>query len=172
MNAEIRLALEEDAQTLALLGAETFIATFGHLYGEKDLNYFLEKNHTAGAYAALLRDPEYGLWLAVSPSGEAIGYAVAGPCSLPVPDCPANAGELSRLYLKKGVQGGGIGAKLLEAALDFLRDRFDHIYLSVYAENAVAQRLYHRFGFVKIHDYFYMVGDHSDPEWIMELKDQ
>ncbi len=171
MNVEIRLALEEDAQTLAALGAETFVATFGHLYGEKDLNAFLAKNHTAGVYEALLRDPDYGLWISETPQGEAIGYAVAGPCSLPVPDLPVKSGELARLYLKKGVQGGGIGARLLEPALEFLRDRFDHVYLSVYAENAVAQRLYQRFGFVKIHDYFYMVGDHADPEWIMELTD-
>ena len=171
MDVEIRLALEEDAQTLAALGAETFVATFGHLYAEKDLNAFLSKNHARSVYAALLRDPDYGLWLAITPRGEAIGYAVASPCSLPVPDRPASAGELSRLYLKKGVQGGGIGARLLEPALEFLRDRFDHIYLSVYAGNVVAQRLYQRFGFVKIHDYFYMVGDHADPEWIMELKE-
>lgn len=171
MDIDIRPALEEDAKTLAALGAETFSASFGHLYDEKDLKAFLAKNHTAGVYAALLRDPDHGLWIAETPAGEAIGYAVAGPCGLPVPDCPSNAGELSRLYLKKGVQGGGIGARLLEAALEFLRDRFDRVYLSVYAENAVAQRLYQRFGFVKIHDYFYMVGDHADPEWIMELKE-
>lgn len=169
MDVEIRLALEEDAQALAAIGAETFIATFGHLYGEKDLNAFLAKNHTPAVYAQLLRDPEYGLWLALTPRGEAIGYAVAGPCGLPVPDRPASAGELLRLYLKKGVQGGGVGGRLLEPALDFLRDRFDHIYLSVYAENKIAQRLYQRFGFEKIHDYFYMVGEHADPEWIMEL---
>lgn len=171
MAIEIRQALEEDAQTLAALGAETFIATFGRLYPEKDLNAFLAKNHAASVYAQLLRDPEYGLWIAETPEGEAIGYAVAGPCSLPVPNLPAKSGELARLYLKKGVQGGGLGARLLEVALEFLRDRFEHVYLSVYAENFVAQRLYRRFGFVKIHDYFYWVGDHADPEWIMELKD-
>lgn len=170
MHTDIRPALDEDAQTLAALGAETFIATFGRLYDEKDLNAFLVKSHSAEVYAAFLRNPDYGLWLAVSPQGEAIGYAVAGPCGLPVPNCPANAGELMRLYLKQGVQGGGIGARLLETALEFLRSRFNSIYLSVYAENTGAQRLYQRFGFVKIHEHFYMVGDHADPDWIMKLK--
>lgn len=170
MTIDIRPALEEDADALAALGAETFMATFGHLYKEKDSNAFLAKNHSAAVYARLLADPDYGVWIAEDEKGEAIGYAVAGPCSLPVPDIPANSGELSRLYLKKGVQGAGLGARLLDIALDFLRDRFEHVYLSVYAENVVAQRLYERSGFVKIHDYFYMVGDHADPEWIMELK--
>lgn len=168
--ADIRPAFEEDAEALAAIGAETFIATFGHLYGERDLNFFLKKNHAADTYRNLLANPEYGLWIAQSENGEVVGYAVAGPCSLPVPNLPENSGELARLYLKKGSQGGGLGARLLEVALEFLKDRFAHVYLSVYAENAVAQRLYQRFGFVKVHDYFYMVGDHADPEWIMEWR--
>lgn len=166
----IRPAFEEDAQILAQLGAETFTATFGELYGPKDLQTFLNKKHSVDAYRSLLTDPEFGLWIAETEEGDAVGYAVAGPSSLPVPGAPPNAGELARLYLKKGVQGGGLGARLLETALEFLRDRFDRVFLSVYAENAVAQKLYQRYGFVKIHDYFYMVGDHADPEWLMELK--
>lgn len=167
---EIRVALPEDAAILSALGAETFVATFGHLYEQRNLDAFLEKSHSRKTYESVLADPEYGVWIAETADGEAIGYAVAGPCSLPVPDLPPHSGELARLYLKKGVQGGGIGARLLTIALEFLNDRFDHVYLSVYAENFVAQKLYERVGFKKIHDYFYMVGDHADPEWIMELK--
>ncbi len=170
MAIDIRAAFDEDAGTLAALGAETFVTTFGHLYPENDLTAHLRKSHTAEIYRNLLADPEYSLWIAETENGEAVGYAVAGPCSLPVPDMPKAAGELMRLYLKKGAQGGGVGAQMLDLALQFLSDRFDHVYLSVYKENVAAQRLYERFGFVKIHDYFYMVGEHADPEWIMELK--
>lgn len=170
MTHRIREAFEEDAETLAALGAETFIATFGHLYSRDNLEKFLTKGHSAGVYRALAADPESGVWIAEDENGAPAGYAVAGPCTLPVPDMPARSGELARLYLLKEAKGTGLGARLLETALDFLRDRFEHVYLSVYRENAVAQRLYERYGFVKIHDYFYMVGDHADPEWIMELR--
>jgi ribosomal protein S18 acetylase RimI-like enzyme len=166
----IRPAFEEDAEALSSLGAETFVSAFGALYSACDLRSFLEKNHSVELYRELLANPEYGLWLAEADNGEKIGYVVAGPCSLPVPDLPENSGELARLYLKPGVQRSGLGARLLEIALEFLHDRFGHIYLGVYKENIPAQRLYERYGFVKIHDYFYMVGDHADPEWIMELK--
>lgn len=170
MTVVIRNAFEEDAPALAGVASETFLSAFGHLYAQKDVEAFLAKNHSAEVYGKLLADPEYGVWIAETVEGEAIGYAVAGPCSLPVPDMPPNSGELARLYLKKGSQGAGLGGRLLETALEFLEDRFDHIYLSVYAENFGAQRLYERRGFAKIADYFYMVGDHADPEWIMELK--
>lgn len=170
MKATIRTATEADATILAHLGAETFVATFGRLYDASDLDPFLDENHSRKVYQDLLSDETWGVWVAEDENGDAIGYAAAGPCSLPVPGEPPNAGELARLYLKKAAQGGGVGARLLETALEFLRDRFDRIFVSVYSENYVAQRLYARYGFVKIHDYHFMVGKHADPEWIMELR--
>lgn len=172
MTWSIREAFEDDAQTLAALGAETFTATFGHLYSRENLEKFLNKSHSTEVYRKLAADPECGVWIAEDENGAPAGYAVAGPCTLPAPDRPARSGELMRLYLRNGAKGTGLGARLLETALDFLRDRFERIYLSVYHENTVAQRLYQRYGFVKIHDYFYMVGDHADPEWIMELQER
>jgi ribosomal protein S18 acetylase RimI-like enzyme len=169
LTVTIREAFEEDAAALSALGAETFISTFGHLYSRDNLDKFLKKGHSVEVYRKLAGDPESGVWIAEDAEGKPVGYAVAGPCTLPAPDMPPRSGELSRLYLLRQAQGTGLGARLLETALDFLRDRFEHVYLSVYRDNAVAQRLYQRYGFVKIHDYFYMVGDHADPEWIMKL---
>ena len=167
---EIKPALEDDAVRLAEIGAETFTATFGRLYSRENLNTFLAKSHTPDVYRKFIADPGFGVWLAEAPDGETLGYVVAGPCGLPVPDLAPNSGEVLRIYLKEGAKGSGVGARLLTTALEFLSARYAHVYLSVYAENKVAQRFYARFGFVKIHDYFYMVGDHADPEWIMELK--
>lgn len=167
---EIRRAAPGDAQTLSSLGVDTFVATFGHLYAKEDLAAFLKKSHAVGVYGALLADPAYALWLAQSADGEAVAYAVAGPCDLPVPDKPPRAGELSRLYLREAAKGTGLGRDMLELALAWLSANYERIFLSVYAENFRAQRLYQKRGFVKIHDYFYMVGTHADPEWIMELR--
>ncbi|MEZ5895462.1 MAG: N-acetyltransferase [Parvularculaceae bacterium] len=166
----IRQAGKADVGLLSAVGKNTFIETFGHLYDAGDLEKFLVKNHSQAAYTALLDDDRVLIWIAESQQSDCIGYCVAGPCGLPVPDMPASSGELSRLYLAKKFQKAGVGSALLELALQFLKLNFEHIYLSVYAENYKAQALYHRHGFEKIHDYFYMVGDHADPEWIMELK--
>lgn len=166
----IRTADRQDAGTLARLGAATFVETFGHLYTPQNLAAHLAKNHVVAVYDSLLPDDRWGLWLVESEKGEALGYCVAGPCSLPVPEMPEDSGELARLYLLKEAHGAGLGARMLTIALDWMGPRFAHIYLSVYKENLVALRLYEGFGFVKIHDYFYMVGDHADPEWIMQFR--
>ena len=168
MTATIRRASAYDADALAALGADTFTATFGHLYSRANLEKFLAKNHAPAAYRDLLADAGTAVWIAED-GDEKVGYAVAGPCTLPVPDMPPNSGELARLYLLRRAQGTGLGSRLLETALDFLRNRYSCVYLSVYRDNFTAQRLYERVGFKKVHEYFYMVGDHADPEFIMRL---
>jgi len=170
LTVTIRRARCDEAEALAVLGAETFKATFGHLYSHANLEAFLKKNHAPAVYRETLGDPRFAVWIAEEGQGRLLGYAVAGPCTLPVPEMPPRSGELARLYLVAEAQGAGLGARMLEMALFFLRANFDHVYLSVYRDNRPAQRLYQRAGFEKIHDYFYMVGDHADPEWIMELK--
>ncbi|MEL7486700.1 MAG: GNAT family N-acetyltransferase [Pseudomonadota bacterium] len=170
MTAEtsIREATYNDAETLSNLGGRTFAETFGHLYKPSDLNKFLEKSQSVSVYRRLFNDPLWRAWIAETAAGEAVGYACAGPCDLPVPDRPAQSGELQRFYILAPHQGGGLGGRMLTIALDWLEARFDYLYLSVRAENFGAQRLYRRFGFEKVHDYFYMIGDHADPEWIMK----
>lgn len=168
-SAAVRSARPVDAAALSRLAIDTFVATFGHLYKEEDLEAFLKKNHAPEVYAKLLADPAYGIWVAGRESA-LLAYCVAGPCDLPVPDMPPNSGELARLYLREEAKGSGLAQEMLDLALDWLKARYEHIYLSVYYENFRAQRLYASRGFVKIHDYFYMVGNHADPEWIMELK--
>jgi ribosomal protein S18 acetylase RimI-like enzyme len=55
----------------------------------------------------------------------------------------------------------------MDIALSWLEERFDHLYVGVYSENFRAQELYRRYGFEKVGEYHFMVGDHADLEWIM-----
>ncbi|NNU15760.1 GNAT family N-acetyltransferase [Parvularcula sp. ZS-1/3] len=163
----IRPAGPADAETLAKVGAETFRQTFAHLYDPKDLATFLAKSHSPGAYRQLFEDGG-AAWLAETEAGEAAGYAVAGPCTLPVDDMPDSAGELGRLYVDEPHQGHGLGIDMLEIALSWLEERYDQLYLSVFSENLGAQKLYARYGFRKIKEYDYMVGDHADHEFLYQ----
>lgn len=159
-----------EAGALAAVGAETFAETFGHIYRPEDLEAFLREKHAPAVYRALIEDSACGVWLAKDESGAAVGYLVAGPCALPVPDMPEKSGELMRFYLLRDYQGAGIGRRMLEPALSWLDRHFDHVYLGVFSENDGAQRLYARYGFEKAHEYFFTVGDHADHEFIMKRR--
>lgn len=149
-----------------MLGRETFAETFGHLYPAADLVAFLAEAHAPGLYAGWAFDPAFGLWVGES-EGALVGYALAGPCHLPHPDVTAACGELWRLYVRAEAQGAGLGVRLLERALDWLERPGRRLWVGVWSENLGAQRLYARYGFSKVGDYDFSVGDIRDHEFIL-----
>jgi ribosomal protein S18 acetylase RimI-like enzyme len=166
----IRRATLEDADALGRIGRRTFVDTFGHLYPAEDLQAFLRESHEAGAYARYLADDRYALWL-LEDDGQAVGYALAGPCGLPHADVAPGDGELKRLYLLASHQGGGRGAALFEQALAWLeRDGPRQLWISVWSENFGAQRFYRRYGFEHAGEYEFIVGTQHDREFIFRRR--
>jgi ribosomal protein S18 acetylase RimI-like enzyme len=162
----IRRANTADADALARIGADTFVATFGHLYSAEDLATFLAESHAPAAYARYLADDAYALWL-LEDGGKALGYALAGPANLPHHELRAGDGELKRLYVDAALQNGGWGAKLFAEALAWLeRDGPRTLWISVWSENHGAQRFYARHGFEKAGEYEFPVGNQRDREFI------
>jgi ribosomal protein S18 acetylase RimI-like enzyme len=161
----IRRASGTDAEQLARLGAETFTETFGHLYPQRDLTVYLQNNHAPAHYAAWATDPTYAVFIAER-RGQAIGYALAGPCQLPHPDVTINCGELRRLYVRRSAQGLGLGRRLLDEALNWLERPGRRLWLGVWSENHGAQRLYARYGFTAVGRYEFSVGDSRDLDFV------
>jgi ribosomal protein S18 acetylase RimI-like enzyme len=166
----IRRAAPEDAAALGRIGRRTFVDTFGHLYPDEDLQAFLRESHGAGAYARFLADDRYALWL-LEDAGEAVGYALAGPCGLPHAEVAPGDGELKRLYLLPSLHNGGWGGRLFQAALDWLeRDGPRTLWISVWSENHGAQRFYARHGFEKAGEYEFPVGRVRDREFMFRRR--
>lgn len=170
----IRLATPADAGVLAELGAATFAETFGHLYPPHDLAAFLTSARSEAVYASLLGDPDIFVALAVEEEGEGtpVGYVLAGDCKLPVRDLEPTAGEVRELYVRRSHQGRRLGTRLLEVALEWLEKRGrTPLYVGVWSENHGAQRLYGRYGFRKVGEYDFPVGEQLDREFILEQVD-
>jgi GNAT superfamily N-acetyltransferase len=162
----IRRAGPGDAAALAVLGADTFTLTFGHMYPPEDLAAYLAESHSEACYAELLRDERCALWL-LEDDARPVGFAFAGPCGLPHPEVTADDGELRRLYLLPEVQNSGWGGRLFEKALAWLeRDGPRRLWISVWSENYGAQRFYARRGFAKVAEYEYPVGRVRDIEYM------
>ena len=173
MNAEtevrVHVANVADAAALARLGAATFVETFGPLYQAPDLAAFLAGSRSAAVYTKLLHDPQVRVALAfLNGKPEPVGYSVAGPCKLPVANLEPLAGEVRELYILAEYQKHKLGTQLLVGALEWLESqRRAPLYVGVYSENVGAQRLYGRFGFNKVGEYDFPVGEHIDREFIL-----
>ena len=165
-DVSIRRATPMDAAALSALGAATFVETFAHLYAPEDLHAFLQESHSQAAYAAVLADPGYALWIAEH-DGVPVGYAQAGPCGLPHADVRPDDGELKRLYLLRSAQNGGTGRALMDAAMAWLlRNGPRTLWISVWSENFGAQRFYGRYGFAFAGEYAFIVGAQRDREFM------
>lgn len=163
----LRRAVPADAAALAAIGAATFTETFGHLYPPTDLADFLAKTHSLERARSNLTNTSNGVWL-VEAGSETVGYALAGSCDLPHSEAAAGDGELKRLYLLRRAQNGGLGGRLLETALSWLlADGPRTIWIGVWSENLGAQRLYRRWGFDKVGEYGFAVGQTIDREFIL-----
>ena len=159
----IRRARPDDAEALVELSTATFTQTFGHLYDPADLAAFLNEAYDLQKHKTLLADPDHATWL-VEDNDALVGYALAGPCSLPHPDVLPEDRELKRLYLLADHQKSGLGSTLIELVLDWIGPRT--AWLGVWSQNSGAQRFYHRYGFSKAGEYFFKVGNHRDHEFI------
>ena len=163
----IRRAQLSDAAALSDLGARTFTETFAHLYPPQDLSAFLAQAYGLERTRADLSHPGKAQWL-VETGGEAVGYALAGPCELPHPDVTTASGELKRFYLLKEWQGGGVGGRLFGEVMAWLeRDGPRDLWFGVWSENYGAQRFYARHGFEKVGEYGFQVGSTVDREFIL-----
>jgi GNAT superfamily N-acetyltransferase len=165
--AIIRRATLADAETLSAIGAETFHETFGHLYPPRDLERFLAEAYALERTKKDLADPAKASWL-VEADGQAIGYALAGPCGLPHPEVTADCGEIKRIYFRKGWQGAGLGARLFGEMVAWLQAAGPRaVWIGVWSENLGARRFYGRHGYEKVGEYGFEVGATVDREYIL-----
>ena len=166
-----RPAVPDDAPALARLGQDSFVAAFAHLYSAEDLDAFLAEVHNPETVGAEIAGDDCTHRL-VEVDGALVAF-----CKLRHPTKFADHSdardpiELGQLYALPGHTGNGIGAQLMDWALEQAQaGGHDAILLSVYAENFGAQRFYQRYGFAKIADITFRVGTQLDPEFLYERK--
>ena len=159
-----------DASALARLGRESFVAKFGHLYKPEDLSCFLAEVHSEAAVAGAMADP-LCLYRLAEDHGRLTGYCKLWlACGWPDHARGRRPIELKQLYTAPDAAGRGIGSALMDWALAEARARgADEIQLSVWSENLGAQRFYARYGFEKLADIHFAVGDQLDEEFLFGL---
>ena len=168
--AVLRAATDGDVPVLARLGHDSFVAKFGHLYRPQDLAAFLAKAFTPSAIAAELANPER-LYSLAEMGGRLAGYCKLGlTCGFPQHARGVNVLELKQLYTDPGLTGQGIGAALMDWAMaEFAARGADEVQLSVYFNNIGAQQFYQRYGFEKVADVEFHVGEQVDHEFLFAL---
>jgi ribosomal protein S18 acetylase RimI-like enzyme len=166
----LRPLLAADIPALAQLGRESFIAKFGTLYRPQDLAQFLESTHSVAAVTAEFADPNK-LYCLAERDGVLVGYCkLSLACGWPQHARGSRAIEIKQLYTAPELSGQGLGGALMGWIMDQAKaHQADEIQLSVWSENDGAQRFYARYGFEKVADITFRVGEQLDKEFLFSL---
>ena len=163
----LRPAAPADTAALSDLATRAFVAKFGHLYRPEDLASFLAESLSEPAIAAELANPDR-IYRLAERGGELVGYCKIGlTCGFPEHARGQRVMELKQLYTAPEATGGGIGGQLMDWAMaEFAARGADEVQISVYAYNDGGHRFYRRYGFDKVADITFRVGEQLDEEFL------
>ena len=163
----LRPAVQADVRALTELARASFVDAFGHLYSTSDLAGFLSEAKSEAATAALVADP-HGAMQVATRGGEPIAFCKIGyKCGWPDHARGDRPMEPKQLYAAASATGSGVGSALMDWALAAFADvGADEVQLSVGSGNHGAQRFYMRYGFEKVADVTFKVGEQIDAEFL------
>jgi ribosomal protein S18 acetylase RimI-like enzyme len=168
----IRPATPADARRLSGLGAVTFRDTFGDANRPDDMDRYLADAFSPARQAAEIADPTSLVLLAehtpAQGGAELIGYAhLVGGRPPPAVTGPAPL-ELKRLYVARAWHGRGVAQRLMDAVLDGARARgAGTLWLGVWERNPRAVAFYEKYGFRRVGEYTFRLGDDAQIDWLL-----
>lgn len=163
----LRAATPADVPALSRLAISSFIDAFGHLYSKADLAAFIAEALSEAQIAAELAN-RARLYRLAERGGALLAFCKLGlSCGFPGHARGQRVFELKQLYAASAATGQGIGGALMDWAMDeFAARGADEVQISVYSGNHGAQRFYARYGFAKVADITFRVGEQLDPEYL------
>ena len=164
----IRSATLEDAAMLRELGEITFRATFTGTTSGENLESYLAEAFTCEKLVQEINDP-LAIFFIAECDGKAVAYLKLNQGH--PPDCISDkeALEIERLYVHEEFIAQKIGAQLMQKALTFgAENNHQTIFLGVWEHNERAKVFYHKWGFKRIGEHVFQMGDDPQIDWWME----
>ncbi|MEW6130967.1 MAG: GNAT family N-acetyltransferase [Acidobacteriota bacterium] len=164
----IRYAKPEDAFVLSELATKTFYDTFAKDNSPEDMNAYLAESLNPSEMAVEISDASFISFL-IEKGSIAVGYAQLHTGDAPECIHSENPIELARIYVSQDFIGSGVGAKLMQRCLDEAKSLgHQSIYLGVWEHNLKAQSFYQKWGFQKVGEHPFKLGNDMQTDWIME----
>ncbi|NWF35776.1 GNAT family N-acetyltransferase [Mariprofundus sp. KV] len=167
---EVRLAVIDDIEAIAELGAITFAKAYGDIVLASDMQGYLAEFFDPERLKQEIGSKSASYFVAESQEG-VVGYAKLAETDRPAQLADERVIELIRLYVRPGNYGMGIGGKLLQAVKQYARScGYSGLWLRVWEENSGAIRMYERDGFRQLGSEPYYIGTTPNPVVLMVNK--
>ena len=159
----------DDAVALAALMGETVTETYAADNDPDRIAAHVATTFTPAAVAERLADPRRTtLWLL--DSGSAVGYLVLNTGAAQTVDGLGDGLEVEQLYLRTSHQGQGLGAMLLDRAVQTARElALGFVWLGVWERNARAIPVYERLGFRAFDEHVFVIDTEGQRDLLLRL---
>jgi diamine N-acetyltransferase len=167
----VRLATAADAERLSGFAVEAFRDTYEPHNTPADMARYVAGAFTVEQQAVAIADTGGAVLLAegVDDAGlvHLVGYAHL-VSSAPPPGVGPAPVELKRLYVGRQWHGRGVAQELMDATLDAARKRgAQTLWLGVWERNARAIAFYAKYGFARVGELTFMLGEDVQCDWLM-----
>ena len=166
---KIRYAGENDSSMLAELGSKTFYDSFIAFNTEEDMAKYLSEHYSEEIQMSEIQDPNT-VFLIAEENGAPVGYAKLKGQSKGDGVAGTNPMELQRIYAIQEYIGKGVGLALMKESISEAKERgFNCLWLGVWEKNVRAIKFYEKWGFQKVGNYIFMLGEDVQKDFTMEL---
>lgn len=139
---------------------------------EHDVEHYLGTKKSPAWYATKIADPLGATWVVEDKTNdnEILAFLIVGQCDLPHAEVSLGKdGLIEYLYVRRDRQSQGLGQQLMNVAFSWMEEHYPGrpIWLTTLACNLKSQRLYTRYGFIKVGDFNSNVGETERHLFIM-----
>lgn len=172
MSIKIRLATIDDSEILSKIARQSFYEAFADnpKNHPNDMKLYMDEAFSVETISSELVD-EDNIYLIANLKNELAGYAKIRLNSRE--DCISEGKtiELCRLYALDKFIGKGIGKTLMQSYFELVKENNCEIaWLGVWEFNYKAQEFYKKFGFEKVGEHVFQLGNDPQIDWVMEKR--
>ncbi len=154
---------------LRMLAIQTFNETFASTNTPENMNHYFERCFNERILKKELQDPDSWFWF-IETEGKLAGYLKVNVGNSQTELQEELSLELERIYILKGYYGRGVGAALMEHAVQFGKEKGkEYLWLGVYEKNFRALRFYEKYGFEEFGEHVFMMGKQPQRDILLRL---
>ena len=166
----LRVAEFADLVPLLDLAQTSFVQAFTEGNKPENVQAYLSQAFTPVQLEKELRNPA-STFLLASLEGKLVGYTKLNLAAAQTDVQDPESLEVARLYTVEKVWGMGVGQFLLDAALDFAKEKGKtFVWLGVWEHNARAISFYEKNRFKAFGSHPFPFGDEIQTDWLMRVE--
>lgn len=161
---------ETDIDVILKLSRETFLAAFGDVNTEANMNEYLASAFNKERITGELRNPNVQYFL-LHLNNKPRGYLKVNEGESQNDLKDKEGLEIERVYIIKEYQGRGLGKILMNKALEIGSvKKKEYVWLGVWEKNLDAIRFYEQIGFEKFGTHDFYMGDDRQMDYLLRME--